>query len=135
MGMHRALVFSFACHLFCFSFFSLRFDLPADSLQDKFSISFLGSVLRISDIYPHGLDKVRVDKRLVYGKSSPPVNNLAAVIYKPTTRWNKISPPKHLSKFLVFEKKPASAEKETTQDRYLATKPDWVRVNLKLKIE
>jgi hypothetical protein len=134
MRMPRALLFSCACHLFCFSFLSFRFDIQTADLSDKFSMSFLGSILDNAE--PSSwVNRLASGNDLPFTKDQFPKESLSINKNKPPSSLMGISIQRHLNKFLVFEKRLVSPEKQTAQDKYLNTKPSWDRVDLKLRIE
>ena len=57
-----------------------------------------------------------------------------AVHSKPLRAPAEVSLTKHWNKFLVVEET-GGGSNETAEDKYLAAKPAWERVSLKLKIE
>ena len=135
MGIKKALLFSFAGHLFFLSFFRFTMDINPADLTDQLSVDFFGSILSTADFYPHRLGKAGFTERLNYAKGNLPQKNRLTSSEKPLVGLGNISPPKVLNKFLVFKQKVATSEKQMAQDRYLATRPAWERVDLKLKIE
>lgn len=134
MGIKKALLFSFACHLIYFSFFSFKFDIKATDNPDRLSVAFLGSILQRADFYSYPGKIIKVGS-LSYAKAKAPPELFSAKQDKPSTASVNVSPAKLLNKFVVFEKKVAPTEKEKAQDKYLSSRPAWERVNLKLKIE
>ncbi len=136
MGIRKALVFSFACHLFGFSFFTFSFDInPRYLSEEKPSIAFLGSLLQKSDFSSCQRRPIILANNLSYAKIRISKRDLVTVKDKPLTALDKVSFPKHLNKFLVFERKIPASEKQKAQERYLTSTPAWDKVNLKLKIE
>ena len=146
MGIKKALLFSFAGHLFFFSFFRFTLDINSADLTEKLSVAFLGSILSTTDFYPHRPGKtiftplemefvMGFTDHLNYLKSTSPKMNLLRGGEKPLAGLGNISPPKLLNKFLVFQPRVVPSEKQMAQDRYLATRPAWERVDLKLKVE
>ena len=139
-------MFSFAGHLFVLSCFSFTLDVKPADLTEKVSVAFLGSILPVTEVYPHQIGKTiftpleipfltGFTDHLNYPESKSPKMSLLTGSEKPLTGLSNISPPKVLSKFLVFEQKVTTSEKQMVQDRYLATRPAWERVDLKLKVE
>ncbi|MDP3142500.1 MAG: hypothetical protein Q8N14_00925 [Candidatus Omnitrophota bacterium] len=134
MGIRKALLFSFACHLFCFSIFTFRFDIKKTDSSDKLSVAFLGSILQKIDFSSLRRQMIPATS-LDYVNAKVPSGLFPEKPDKPIVTPNSISSSKLLNKFVVSERKITQSEKEKVQDKYLSSRPSWERVNLKLKIE
>ena len=135
MWFRRALLFSFAGHLFCFSFFSFNYGINPGEVTDKLAVAFLGSILQHADLYPQKIGKGKPTDSISYIGTRIAEKDFLEPNNKPQLTPSRISYPKRLNKFLVFEDKHTREGALEGQDKYLATKPAWERVDLKLRIE
>jgi hypothetical protein len=135
MGIRKALLFSFAGHLFFFSFFGLTFENHAVDSREKITVAFLGSILTGEELYHRYTGRPLRNYPLNYAPASFIRKDVLSKNDKPAAGLGNIAPPKVLNKFLVFKQKAVASEKQKAQERYLTSQPAWERVDLKLKVE